>query len=57
VTEVKRVRLPSGGLVSLEMISFSQARVVDVISTDPKDFLDRRWQPGTTVNVGQDTLF
>lgn len=43
--------LPSGGHVTLQAISSSQAKVVGINSTNPRDYLSKRWQPGNIINL------
>jgi hypothetical protein len=38
-------------LMQVEPLLGARARLVRIISSDPQDYLDPRWQPGSTVNL------
>ncbi len=35
-----------GRLMEVELLDFNQAKIVRIISTDPRDYLDDKYQPG-----------
>lgn len=44
------LRLPSGGILLAEPFNVDKIKVVGLVSTDPADFLDARFQPGNIIN-------
>jgi len=48
---IVNVQLPSGGSIRAEVIENNSIRVLDVISTDPMDFMNSSWQPGTLISL------
>ncbi|HWP96181.1 MAG TPA: YlzJ-like family protein [Syntrophomonadaceae bacterium] len=52
--ERRYFQLPSGGLVAAEVWQPDQMRVVQVISTDPQDFLHSDLQPGSILRLKPD---
>lgn len=49
--ETIQIKLPSGGYVNAEPLSYNQLRVIDVVSTDPMDYMHERYQPGEVVTI------
>jgi len=49
--ELIQIKLPSGGFVNAEPLAFNQIRIVEVISTDPMDYLNIKYQPGNVVDL------
>jgi len=49
--EHRTINLPSGGLLNIEMLDKQQARVVGIISTDPMDYMDTKFQPGNILDL------
>ena len=49
--EHRTITLPSGGLLDIEMLDKQQARVVGIISTDPMDYMDTKFQPGNILDL------
>ena len=49
--EVIQIKLSSGGHINAEPITYNQMRVINVVSTDPMDFLDVNHQPGQIINL------
>ncbi|MFA7078238.1 MAG: YlzJ-like family protein [Syntrophomonas sp.] len=47
--EVIQIKLPSGGLVNAEPLSYDQMRVINVVSTDPMDYMHQKYQPGEVI--------
>jgi len=45
-----RVRLPSGGYLTVESVDFEQWRVVDICSTDPMDYMSKTYYPGSLID-------
>lgn len=43
--------LPSGGLLSVEILEGQQARIAEIISTDPMDYMNAELQPGSILNI------
>lgn len=43
--------LPSGGLLSVEILEGRQARIAEIISTDPMDYMNAELQPGSILNI------
>jgi len=46
LSNIKQFSLPSGGFMRAEAMENNQIRVLDLVSTDPMDYLDERLQPG-----------
>ncbi len=46
-----QIQLPSGGFVNAEPLAYNQIRIIGVVSTDPMDYMDERYQPGMVVTV------
>jgi hypothetical protein len=40
-----------GLLMEVEPVEAPYARLLRIFSTDPQDYLDPRWQPGSTVSL------
>jgi hypothetical protein len=40
-----------GRLIQIEPVSATEGRIIRIISTDPRDFLDPGTQPGRTINI------
>lgn len=49
--EIVNIKLPSGGSMNAEALDFGQLRIVEIISTDPMDFMDSKYQPGTVIKL------
>ncbi|MEA1961439.1 MAG: YlzJ-like family protein [Bacillota bacterium] len=47
----RMIRLGSGGFVSVELMDKNKARVLEVISTDPMDYMNDQIQPGTVLEM------
>ena len=45
------VKLPSGGFVLAELTGNLEMKVVSINSTDPQDFLNSKYQPGSTIKM------
>ncbi|WP_054694728.1 YlzJ-like family protein [Syntrophomonas palmitatica] len=43
--------LPSGGIVTAELLPDNRARVVSVLSTDPMDYMDVNLAPGQILEL------
>jgi len=39
-------KLPSGGILTVEVLPDHRMRVVSVLSTDPMDYMNTAWTPG-----------
>jgi hypothetical protein len=48
--ETVQIKLPSGGYVNAESLPNSQIRIIEVISTDPMDFMYEQYQPGNIIS-------
>lgn len=49
--ELQTINLPSGGLLQLEIVDSHQARVAALISTDPMDYMQADYQPGSLLEI------
>lgn len=49
--ERKAFTLPSGGIVTAEVISSEQVRIIELSSTDPMDYMDARLTPGNVIKM------
>jgi hypothetical protein len=47
------IPLPSGAFVRAEPLENNQARVLEVISTDPMDYMYEQYQPGNIVSLSK----
>lgn len=47
--ETVKISLPSGGLLIAEKNGEDSLKVCGVISTDPMDYLNADWQPGSII--------
>ena len=47
--EVVQIKLPSGGYVNAEPIAVNQMRIIEVVSTDPMDYMYEKYQPGMVI--------
>jgi hypothetical protein len=45
------VKLPSGGSMNAQALDFGQLRIVEIISTDPMDYMDSKYQPGNVIQL------
>jgi len=43
------LQLESGGLINVEPCENNQLRIVEIISTDPMDYMDQNLQPGAVL--------
>lgn len=48
------IKLPSGGFILAEPTSNLEMKVVSINSTDPQDFMDGKYQPGSIIKVKVD---
>lgn len=48
------LKLPSGGLINAVSDEFNQLRVISISSTDPRDYLNSKYQPGTIISMQPD---
>ncbi len=46
-----RIQLPSGGYLLAERIEEEQFKVVDICSTDPMDYMSKKYYPGAILDV------
>lgn len=51
LTNIIRFSLPSGGFMRAEAMENNKIRVLDLVSTDPMDYLDERLQPGRILSL------
>ncbi len=49
--ELVNIKLPSGGSINAEPLDFCQLRIVEIISTDPMDYMDSKYQPGNIIKL------
>lgn len=47
IQNIVKIQLPSGGYIRAETLEYNRIRVIDLVSTDPADYLNASWQPGT----------
>ncbi len=47
--ERRYYRLPSGGILTAEVLPSGQQQVVDILSTDPMDYINSDLAPGTLI--------
>ena len=47
--EVVQLKLPSGGYVNAETLPCNQMRIIEVVSTDPMDYMYEQYQPGNVI--------
>jgi hypothetical protein len=46
-----RTKLPSGGYLIAERMESEQWKVVDICSTDPMDYMSKKYYPGAILDV------
>jgi hypothetical protein len=49
--ELIQIKLPSGGYVNAESLAYNKMRVVEIVSTDPMDYMDEQYQPGNIITL------
>jgi hypothetical protein len=49
--EIVNIKLPSGGSINAEALDFGRLRIVEIISTDPMDFMNSKYQPGSVIKL------
>lgn len=49
--ELIHIKLPSGGFISAEPSSYKKLKVIDIVSTDPMDYMNSRIQPGQILEL------
>lgn len=47
--ETVQIKLPSGGYVNAESLANNQMRIIEVVSTDPMDYMYEQYQPGNVI--------
>lgn len=45
------IKLPSGGFILAEPTGNMEMKVVSINSTDPQDFMNNKYQPGSTIKM------
>ncbi|MDD4803046.1 MAG: YlzJ-like family protein [Syntrophomonas sp.] len=45
------IKMPSGGSLNVEPLGYDQIRIVDIMSTDPMDFMNNKYQPGNVIKL------
>jgi hypothetical protein len=48
------LKLSSGGLINAVSDEFKQLRIISIVSTDPLDYLNSKYQPGTIISMQPD---
>ena len=48
--ERRYYKLSSGGILTAEVLPSGQQQVVDILSTDPMDYMNSDFSPGTLLN-------
>lgn len=51
LSHIIKFSLPSGGYMRAEAMENNRIRVLDLVSTDPMDYLDDRLQPGRILTL------
>lgn len=51
LSNVISIPLPSGGYIRAETLEYNRIRVIDLVSTDPMDYLNEKWQPGSLLSL------
>ncbi len=46
-----QIPLSSGGFVNAQPLTYNQARVIGIVSTDPMDYLNEKYQPGQLISL------
>jgi len=46
-----RIQLPSGGHLNGECLDVDQVRVLSLDSTDPMDYINQQYQPGSIIEL------
>ena len=49
--ETIQIPLSSGGFVNARPLCYKQARVIGVVSTDPMDYMNEKYQPGELISL------
>jgi hypothetical protein len=49
--ELIQIKLPSGGYVNAESLAYNKMRVVEIVSTDPMDYMYEQYQPGNIITL------
>lgn len=49
--EVVQIKLPSGGYVNAESLAYNKMRIIEVVSTDPMDYMYEQYQPGNVITL------
>jgi len=49
--EMLQIKLPSGGFVNAEALPSNRLRIVEVVSTDPMDYMIEKYQPGMVLEM------
>ncbi len=48
--ETVQIKLPSGGYVNAESLPNNQMRIIEIVSTDPMDYMYEQYQPGNIIS-------
>lgn len=49
--EKRQIKLPSGGFVNAEALPDNRLRILEVVSTDPMDYMIEKYQPGMVIEL------
>ncbi len=49
--KIVNIPLPSGGSLRAEAVEYDKIRVLDLLSTDPNDYMDERLRPGMVITL------
>jgi len=52
--ETLQIKLPSGGFVNAEALPANRLRILQVVSTDPMDYMIDKYQPGIVLDLNVD---
>jgi len=50
----REYRLPSGGILTTEILPDNQVRIISLISTDPADYMNASLAPGSVMELRLD---
>lgn len=50
-TKIISIPIPSGGYIRAEAVDYNRIRVLELVSTDPMDYMDESLQPGRIVSL------
>lgn len=54
ISDRREYRLPSGGILTTEVMEDNRVRVLSLISTDPADYMNSAFSPGRVMELRLD---